>query len=333
MTSDAPKRLLERYGRDLQPVDVLRPLGGFGGHSGSRLWRYTSASGERLVRAWPEAGQRRERIETIHGWLREAGDLAFVPLPILALDGRTVQELQGTCWEVTPWLAGSADASRPPRVERVRAAFRALGEFHVRLAKDASLGRSPGLILRCEELERLTAGGFDKIEADLNSGADDPCRPTAREWLSLARRTAPSALGMIREASRLASPLQPCLRDARPEHFLFEGDRVTGLVDFGAMDVETVAADLARLLGEWLPLPAGRQLRAEGIKAYMEFKSLNPEHLLLAGAFEAAADVLIGERWIRWRFREHRRFDDQMAVADGLTRGLGRLRGLSARLG
>ena len=45
--------------------------------------------------------------------------------------------------------------------------------------------------------------------------------------------------------------LQPALRDARPEHFLFEDDRLSGLVDFGAMGVESVAADLARLIGEW----------------------------------------------------------------------------------
>ena len=47
--------------------------------------------------------------------------------------------------------------------------------------------------------------------------------------------------------------MQPCLRDARPEHFLFVENVLTGLIDFGAMDFETVAGDLARLLGEWLP--------------------------------------------------------------------------------
>ena len=136
---------------------------------------------------------------------------------------------------------------------------------------------------------------------------------------------------MIEEAGRLASPLQPCLRDARPEHFLFEGGRVTGLVDFGAMDVETVAADLARLEGEWLPLPESEALRAEGMKVYAEVTPLHSNHLSIATAFEVAADLLIGERWIRWRFREHRRFDDPNAVADGIERGLARLRKLEPR--
>jgi len=43
--------------------------------------------------------------------------------------------------------------------------------------------------------------------------------------------------------------------------------------------------------------------------------------------------VLIGERWTRWRFLERRRFDDPDAFADGIARGLERLRKLTVRLG
>ena len=191
MTPDAPRLILKRYGGDLQPIGAVQALGGFGGLSGSRLWRYASASGERLLRAWPKAGQGRGRIETIHGWLREVVDLPFVPQPFTARDDRTVQEFEGTIWEVTPWLPGSADPSRPPRVERVRAAFQALGEFHARLSRRAIVGPSPGLRLRGQELRELLRGGFDAVEAELNAEADDPCRASAREWLRLARRATP----------------------------------------------------------------------------------------------------------------------------------------------
>ncbi|HYH65864.1 MAG TPA: phosphotransferase, partial [Urbifossiella sp.] len=44
-------------------------------------------------------------------------------------------------------------------------------------------------------------------------------------------------------------PLQPCLVDVWPEHVRFDGDRVVGLIDFGAVQTDHVAADLARLFG------------------------------------------------------------------------------------
>lgn len=331
MTPDAPARLLERYGRELQPVGPLRSIGGAGGLSGSRLWRYASVSGERLIRAWPE-GPSVGRIETIHGWLREAADLAFVPQPFPARDGRTVQQLQGTCWEVAPWLSGTADANRPPGSDRVRAAFRALAEFHARLSKGSTLGPSPGLNRCVGELEALTRGGFESLEFELIAAADDPNTASALAWVRLARRAAPAALKIVRESAQLATPLQPCLRDARPEHFLFEGDRMSGLVDFGAMDIESVAADLARLAGEWLPLPDCRSLRTEGIKSYLELQHFTFDQIGIMAAFEAAADVLIAERWIRWQFLEHRLFDERRIVADGIGRGLERLRRFVGRL-
>ena len=46
----------------------------------------------------------------------------------------------------------------------------------------------------------------------------------ALRWLGLARARLPRLLDPIREAAGRVVPLQPCLRDARPEHFLFEGD-------------------------------------------------------------------------------------------------------------
>ncbi len=71
-------------------------------------------------------------------------------------------------------------------------------------------------------------------------------------WIRLARTVAPQVREPLRQASSRSVMLQPCLRDARPEHFLFEGDQLSGLVDFGAMAVDSVVGDLARLIGEWL---------------------------------------------------------------------------------
>ncbi len=117
--------------------------------------------------------------------------------------------------------------------------------------------------------------------------------------------------------------LQPCLRDARPDHFLFEGDRLTGLIDFGAMGLEAVSADLARLLSEWV----GPDLlaRAEALDTYTSIRHLEDAEATLIDVFESSAAVLGAGHWIRWHFVEGRRFDDPEAVSRGIERGLERL--------
>jgi homoserine kinase type II len=116
--------------------------------------------------------------------------------------------------------------------------------------------------------------------------------------------------------------LQPCLRDARPEHLLFEDERVTGLVDFGAMAIETVAADLARLLAEWVG--ADRSARADALDAYSVVRPLDDAESDLLKVFEDSADLIGGGHWVRWHFVEGRVFGHPEAVLRGLERGADR---------
>ncbi|WP_337175904.1 aminoglycoside phosphotransferase family protein [Paludisphaera sp.] len=322
--------VLGRYPPGERPIATPTPLGSAGGLSGSLLWRYDAPNGPRVLRAWPE-GTPLGRVERIHGWLRATADLPFVARPIAASDGSTAIEAGGVRWEVSPWLPGEPTAGIPP-LPRVRAGFEGLAALHSRLSRvDARVGPSPGLAARRDELRSLIEGGFDILAARLSTAADDPAAADAREWLGLARRLAPGVLATAAAAARLVLPLHPCLRDARPAHFLFTADALTGLVDFGAMDVEAPAADLARLVGEWLPRGDGDDLRAEAFAAYGRSRPIGADELAAAGAFEELADVLVGERWARWRFLEGRRFDDDRATAAGIARGLDRARRLAAR--
>ena len=199
-----------------------------------------------VVRAWPPDGPGRPDLERIHRWLAEAGGLGFVPVPIPAMDGRTIRDHAGLLWEVSPWHPGRADIGRPPPRPRLRAGLTALAAFHQVLARDRIRGQSPGLQARFHELNWLSMGGFEVLEGAIDRAPAEPVRAPARQWLELARRAAPRILSSLRRASARVVALQPCLRDARPEHLLFTGEQVTGLVDFGAMAIECVAADLAR---------------------------------------------------------------------------------------
>lgn len=333
MTPLAPAELFQAYPPDERPVAPPTPLGGAGGLSGSSLWRYRSALGERVVRLWPAATAGIGRVTRVHGWLGDLDDLPYIPRPIRREDGGTASFLSGRCWEIAPWLPGRPSTDDPPTIDRVRRVFQALAEVHVRLAGvEAARRPSPGLLARRDELRKLQYQGFEAIERALIQSPGDTLVDPAREWLASARSSAPEVLARVDRACHARLALQPCLRDARPGHFLFEGGKLTGLIDFGAMDVESVAADLARLLGEWLPPDEAGDLRAEGLEAYRELRPTTTEEDEAAVAFEQVADVLIAERWVRWRFQEHRCFEES-ALADGLERGLTRVRKLARRLG
>jgi homoserine kinase type II len=326
---DDLKAVLDRYPAIARPLGPPEPLGNAGGLSGSRLWRYPSGRGRLVARAWPEDGPPRLAIEQIHRWLRETNDLGFVPVPLAALDGRALQEHGGRLWEVAPWLDGDAPPIPPPSIP-LRAGFAALAAFHQRLRTDRTLGPSPGLQRRLREVEALLGGGFNALERAGTALPNDPCWGLARRWLELARRAAPRLVEPLQRSSTRVVALQPCLRDVRPEHLLFRGDRLTGLVDFGAMAVESVAADLARLLTEWIG--PDRVGRAEALKAYAAIRPLDEAETALIDAFDASAALLGAGHWVRWHFVEGRSFDEPGAVERGIARGLERLGRMAAGL-
>jgi Ser/Thr protein kinase RdoA (MazF antagonist) len=325
--------LFARYATRFRPIAPLESLGGAGGLSGAKLWRFGARHGELLLRAWPPHGPGRAHIERVHRWLRSTSELGFVPVPIRDRAGDSLQEWRGTLWEVVPWLAGAADLSRPPSVVHIRLAFTGLAAFHQRLAGEQIEAVSPGLRHRHDEITRLVGGGFRALEIAINRHdvAGSPHRPAALAWLGLARNVAPVLLEPLGQESTYVIRVQPILRDARPEHFLFENDRLCGLVDFGAMGVESVAADLARLIGEWFDDDPAE--RTEAIATYEQVRPLGPGEARLIDVFATATALLIGERWARWHYVENRGFDDPQAVSKGLDRGLTRLDRLAHELG
>jgi Ser/Thr protein kinase RdoA (MazF antagonist) len=324
--------LFGRYKAQFQPHSPLVSLGGGGGLSGATLWRFRTAHGELVLRAWPPHGPGRGLLEQIHHWLKLTTELGFVPVPISDRAGQSLQEWNGTLWEITPWLAGTADSSRPPEIEHLRLAFTGLAAFHQRLAGQQVEAVSTGLRQRHEEITRLIKGGFSALKIAINrqNNVGDCCRTPALAWLALAQNVAPVLLGPLGRVSSQVFRLQPALRDARPEHFLFDGERLSGLVDFGAMGVESVAADLARLSGEWFD--ADPATRLEALASYERVRPLEPAEARLIDVFETTTSLMIGERWVRWHFVENRGFDDPQAVLRGLERGLMRVDRLAREL-
>ena len=245
--------------------------------------------------AWPPNGPGRSHLERIHRWLFLTAETGLTPVPFRDRSNQSLQEFAGIFWELTPWLPGAASSLRPPSPAHLDAAFSALAALHVKLACESSVGVSRGLALRQSTVRHLIDGGFDTIETAVAPAAASAAdRAAALRWLALARSAAPGVAEVLDRASRHILDLQPCLRDARPDHFLFEHDRLSGIVDFGAMEVDCVAGDLARLIGEWAR--GDSAARAGALQAYERIRPLKPQERSLIGVFESSADLLIGER-------------------------------------
>jgi Ser/Thr protein kinase RdoA (MazF antagonist) len=320
---DPLNQLLSLYPASAQPVAAPLWLGNAGGGSGAKLWRFESGLGDLVARAWPIDGPGAAVLRRIHGWLSRLADLDFVPVPLNALDGRTLVTIEGQHWEITPWRPGQAELSRPPDRTRLRAAFSGLAAVHQRLAFESVEALSPGLQTRLDEAEELLSSGLNRLERAIRHAPSDSATASAVRWLALARDGLPGVAERLRRSVPISLPLQPTLRDARPEHFLFEGDRLTGLVDFGAMGVESPASDLARLLAEWVG--NDRAALAQSLDAYDAIRPLDRLEIERIETFAESAAWLGPARWARWHFLEQRPFDDPDAVRKGLERGLERL--------
>jgi homoserine kinase type II len=84
--------------------------------------------------------------------------------------------------------------------------------------------------------------------------------------VSVARRFAPQVASALQSWEHRTFAIQPCVRDLRAEHVLFEENRVAGIIDFGAMALDSPAVDLARLLGDYAH--ANDEIFRAGLTAY-----------------------------------------------------------------
>jgi homoserine kinase type II len=173
---------------------------------------------------------------------------------------------------------------------------------------------------RLHEIDAFLAGTHMVYENAIGKHSASPAAGLAARWLSEARLHAPALRRELAGAVHRQTPLQPCVRDLRHAHLLFDGDDLTGLIDFGAMDVDSVAGDLARLIGDWFP--NDRAARAEALQAYESDRPLSTtEHSLIA-TFERANSLLIGAHWLRMCFVEGRVFEQPDAPAEGFKKSI-----------
>ena len=329
--------ILQSYPPECWPTAV-EPLGSAGGLSGARFWRVVAPRGELLLRCWPIEHPSPEGLRFIHAVLQYAANrgMKILPVPIANRSGKTFERHAGHLWELAPWLPGVADYEKSPRVEKLRAALQALAEFHRAVADfpptpplASSRGPAPAITHRLTRLAELQNGGIESLTRAIADMTWPNLAPLARKFAATLPRTVTLAIACLAPLADIPLPLQPCIRDVWHDHVLFDGDTVTGLIDFGAMQIDTPTTDVARLLGSLVgDETAGWR---EGLAAYSTIRPLTEQESKAVPALDIAGTILALCNWIRWIYVDQRQFDDPPQIIERFARLLGRLQVVSRR--
>ncbi|MFP6611814.1 MAG: phosphotransferase [Pirellulales bacterium] len=329
-TAKEVRTILAAYPADLR-VSEVEFLAGAGGFSGARFWRLKTGSRLLCLRRWP-VDCSAEKLRFIHEVLQHVAreGVSVVPVPIETTSRETIVRGGGHLWELAPWLMGTADYHERPSAARLGAAMRTLAEFHHAAESfpggSAALRTSPGVISRTDLLTAWQAGDVERLQQAVSSSSVSGLATVARDIIELFQPRAADLYDDLRAAASLRVRLQPCIRDIWDQHVLFEGDRVAGIVDFGAMRIDNVATDIQRLLGSM----AGnvRDAWERGIKAYSAARELADDERRLIATLDRSTLLLSGMNWLRWLFLENRQFDDFAAVIARLCTIRNRLAGV-----
>lgn len=356
--------ILRRFLPENGPFSLSVP--GRPGLSGSPVFIVDDATGQRHVLK-QIAAQDRTQVAWSHGLNRHlrAGGLVQVPA-VRSLAGDSGQTLlsvaPGACWELLEWRPGTpVDAPTPGQAH---AAGTLLAEVH-RLGASFGAAGPAGIAVdlpvcwqrRVERAGRVHARSWSvcldawaaRRAADRARGGDlqDRCLPAeVLPLVAAADRIIMSDQGRAAVSAVLAStvprlPVQPVLRDAQSEHFLYavaDGQvtaRVAGLIDLHAAGHDLPLLDLVRLLGSWRSADHASPLADRwpaAWKAYGEARPFAPGSRQLAQLLHDAGVIGSLENWVTWLYQEERGFGGSEFVVDRVRRLVAELPHSVARL-
>ncbi len=310
-------------------------LGSAGGFSGAEFWKVRAAGTTWLLRCWPREYRDPQRLVWIHRVLgtATANGCTCLPVPLEARDGNPFAVSDGALWQLEPWMPGSASYWSEPNDSKLVNAMRKLAMFHRSVdSLRQSDCPSPSLNQRIDLLDQLWANErpgalLARIEAACAAQPENPLFELSQRVCHRFRQLASGVAQDALPLRRLDCVSQPILADVWHDHVLFCGNQVSGIVDFGAMRMDTPAADVARLLGSL----AGdhEQKWRVGMAGYFENSALPENDRILVRIFDQTTTLLSGMNWLRWIFVEKREFGELRPVMSRLDRIVARLDALA----
>lgn len=339
----------------------LQPLTGTAGLSGAGLWKLSSRieTDQPLycLRRWPASHPSLDHLGWIHRILDFAvvSGLDFIPRALPNIHQQTIVQGGGWLWEVTPWMPGMADRNAVRHPRRMTSMMTALARFHQTTARfQAELKPSANVQERWRQLQAIPRLIRELEGYEWNRPAGWPFSDRLRSALGkLCGRFLASAEELARQINRCSLPfpdsstgllldpaspssaghwietmypVQPVIRDVWWDHLLFSGNELTGLIDFGAMRLDVVACDLARLLGSCLDWTAAdAEFRDRALAAYQRVRPLSQGELQLIPWLDCSGVLLGSAQWLRWLLLEERLFPNWQVVTERVEHLLGRL--------
>jgi Ser/Thr protein kinase RdoA (MazF antagonist) len=313
--------IVRQYPANFQ-ANRVGPLGAAGGMSGAQFWRVESPGGIHVLRRWPSEHPTPERLRFIHRVLFHAAErgASFLATPIRTTTGESFVLFDGHLWELAPWMPGTADYAQSPNKQKLAAAMSALAKFHTAASDYPALGLQqvahspPAISRRLSRLRELSRRGTNELAQAISVDIWPELAPFAHRFLELIPRTLPRAIDGLAPLSNIALTVQPCIRDIWHDHVLFTGDGVTAIIDFGAMEIDTPATDVARLLGS---LVGDDEVGwRTGAAEYSSIRPLSADEERAAKALDASSPILAGCNWLRWIHVDGRQFENRTQIVE-----------------
>ncbi len=266
---------------------LVHPVGG--GLSDGRVFRVSAGEDYRLD-ALPDSWS--QASIAFEAFLLSVAEARQHPLVAVRHGAYGRPSFRGYRWQLQTWLPGSTVATNDWQAVHSRSAASALASLH-QLLPSRSKDRSFAMQRRLRMLETLLKEPRPVAPRRLRVAENTVKVPQPETMFGIAR----DALVFVNVANDLALPTCHVWGDAWRDNFLFDGNNVSGIIDFAAATIDTPLLDVARLSGSIPGTAADRQV---AIDAYSQVIPLGESDRKIIAAFDISGVVLSLANWLRW---------------------------------
>lgn len=298
-----------------------------GGFSGATVWEVASQTGERFAfKIHVGDREKSEHLDWVHSVLRRCVEEGcdFVAAPQRTSQRRdlhaSVVSDEGFVGELSVWAKGGPVDAGSWTSEKIASAFESVGRFHKAAAQIGfDMRTSDGVASRIKILQTYGTQSA-RAKAELPAQSKDWQQPL-RRLMDLVSSVPIKQVAVFANAfghlSLQAVPAQPVIRDLRAEHLFFVGDQLSGLIDFDAMAIDSVAWDLSRLIAT---MGLSDEQMEFAVDRYHAIRPLHPLDTSLIAVVVRAAPLIAALQWVEWLAVEGRTFPSSTAVVSRLEK-------------